>query len=257
MTRKRCTISGAALLVLGALWCAPLIAVVWRILLEHTSSVPLQSDPAMMRALLVGVLVSCVSAVLSCAFSGMAGYAFSQKRFYCRDVLFGALAGAMFFPPVVMMAPLFRITAWLGIYDTLAALILPSSVTAFSVVFMKVAVDRVSPETIDSAKIDGAGEVAVFTKIVIPLVRGPLLALFALQFLATWGALAVPWAVVDSPRHYTLSLRLAVAIQQLNSVPEAEVLWSAGLIAVPALVLFAFKARDIIRGAMGALFRYE
>lgn len=257
MKRKRCAISGTILFLLAAVWCVPFIAVAYEVLVEQSAGVAARFDSGMFRTLAFSVLAGSVSALLCCAFSAMAGYAISQKRFYCRDLLFGALVGAMFFPPVVLMAPLFRLTAWLGMYDTFAALILPLSVTAFSVVFMKVAIDRVPPSIIDAAKIDGIGELAVFTKIIVPLVRGPLLALFALQFLATWGALAIPWSVVDSPRLYTLSLRLAVRIQQLNELPESEVLLCASLIAIPAFVLFVVKARDIIKGVMGALFRYE
>ena len=252
-------LSAVLLVILGILWSVPLLAVACGAIRASAQNptLPHGLDPGIVRTLAISVLVCTVASVLSTTFGTMAGYAISQKRFYGKKLLFGALVGAMFFPPVVFMAPLFKIVASLRIYDTLAALILPSAATAFSVVYMKVVIDRVPSSTLDAAKIDGVGEIAILTRIILPLVRGPLAALLVLQFLATWGALAVPMAVVHSPRNYTLTLRLAMAIQRLYRVPERDLLWTIGLIAIPAIVLFFLKARDLIVGVMSALFRYE
>ncbi len=247
--------SAVLLIVLAALWVVPLLSVVGES--DRTDGGPHELDPDLIRALIVSVVVSGVASVLCCTFGTMAGYAMSKKRFYGKKLLFGVLVGAMFFPPVVLMAPLFKVTAALRIYDTLAALILPSSVSAFAIVYMKAAIDNVPSSILDAAKIDGVGEVAILTRVLLPLVRRPLVALLLLQFIVTWGALAVPMAVVDSPRNYTLALRLAVAARKFHYIPKQEFLWIVGLIAVPAIVLFLLRARDIMQGAMGALFRYE
>jgi len=242
------------LIVLAIAWFVPLYG--W---LYHASGADDEAafDASLIRALVRSILVSGVAAGLSTILGAMAGYSISQKRFFGRRMLYGALVGAMFFPPVVFMAPLFHVTVALGIYDTLAALILPFAVTAFSVVYMKAAIDRLSPSILDAAKIDGLGEVAIFTRIVVPLTRGHIAALFILQFLAVWGALAVPFAVVQSPSNYTLALRLALAYDAAELIPPRELLWSAGLLAAPVVILFACKARTIIAGVMRSLFEHQ
>jgi len=244
---------------LAAVWFLPFLAVVYgaAVASEPDAPSPYQFDPGFIRTIIVSVFVCGAAAVLSVTFGTMAGYAISQKRFYGKNLLFGCLVGVMFFPPVVFIAPLFKVCASLRIYDTLLALILPSAATAFSIVYMKETIDRVPSAILDAARIDGVGEVRILTRIVAPQVRGPLTALAVLQFLATWGALAVPLAVVDSPRNYTLTLRLASAIQELNHVPARELLWSIGLITIPAIVLFVLRARQIVRGVMNILFRYQ
>jgi len=257
--KKNRPLSGIVLTVATVLWVLPILAVLVGAA-GASSRVPALScelKPGVGHALVISLFVSTAVAVLSATFGTMAGYAISQKRIYGKRLLFGVLVGAMFFPPVVFMAPLFKVTATLHIYDTLPALILPSAVTAFSVVYMKVVIDRLPSDTLDAARIDGVGEIAILTRMILPLVRGPLAALLVLQFLAAWGALAVPMAVVDNPRNYTLTLRLAMAIRKFHRLPEQDMLWGILMIAIPAMALFALKARRIMRGVMGALFRYE
>ena len=258
MNAKRRALSAVLLVLLAAIRLAPAAAVCYDLLRAGGSpTAPADPWPDLRHAVSLTLFVSLTASMLSCTFGAMAGYSLSKKRFYGRKLLLGTLIGAIFVPPAVLMAPLFRVTASLGIYDTAAALILPSAVTAFSIVFMKVAIDRVPPEMVDAAKLDGLGEFSIFTQIVLPQVRGPLLALLMLEFAANWGALALPMAVVDSPRNFTLSLRLAAAGQSADPPVAGCLLWLIAIIAVPPLLLFILKSRDMIIGTMSTLFRYE
>ncbi|HUU67924.1 MAG TPA: ABC transporter permease subunit [Planctomycetota bacterium] len=257
---KTCRVRPTILLAtLSVLWMLPVAAVVYEAVVSRSvQALPRgAAAPGIARAAAITFLVSLVSAVASCTFGAMAGYALSAKRFYGMKLLLGALLGAMFLPASILMVPVFRVAASLGIYDTIAALVLPSCVTAFSVVFMKAAIDRISPDIFHAARIDGLGESAIFVKIVLPLVRGPIIALGVIEFVAGIGAMAVPMAVVDSPRNYTLTLRLLDAMGGINPPPPASLIVILALIAIPSVVLFIAKWGDIISGLLAALFRYE
>ena len=250
---RRC-LSALLLIFLAAAWFVPLYGCLYH---AAGASESHEIDRPLINTLLVSLLVSGAAAALSTLTGAAAGYSISQKRFFGRSALYGALVGAMFFPPVAFIVPLFRITAALGIYDSLAALILPFSATAFAVVYMKVAFDRLPRDVLDAAKMDGLSEAAIFTRIAAPLTRSHLAALFGLQFLIVWGALAVPFAVVQSPGNYTLALRLAQAHDTAQFIPRREMLWLVGLVVAPAAVIFACKARTIIDGVIRSLARHE
>ena len=265
MTR-RSGLSGAQiasivlLVIFGVIWLMPVVAALVDTVRANSgqpAAMVVRLLPRLSHALMLSVLVAVPAAALSTAFGAMAGYAGSKKRFFGRRMFLGALVGAIFIPAAVLMVPLLRVTATLGIYDTPTALILPCSATAFAVVFMKVAIDRISSDILDSARIDGLGELAVFTRMVLPQVRGPLAALLFIEFISNWGALAVPMAVVDSPRNSTLPLYLGSALQSLNPPAAAQLLLAVALVAVPAIVLFLLKSGDIISGLLATLFRYE
>ena len=263
MTGKRnlggAGIGSAILLVaFGILWLVPVAAALVDAVRANAGQMAIvRLFPRLSHALALSVIVSSLAAGMSTAFGAMAGYAFSKKRFFGKKLAYGFLVGAIFMPATALMAPLLRVTASLGIYDTPLALILPCSVTAFAVVFMKVAIDRIPADVLDSGRIDGLGEMAIFTRLVLPLVRGPLAALLMIEFIGNWGALTIPMAVVDSPGNSTLALYLGNALRSINPPAAGQLLVAVALLAVPGILLFLLKSGDIIAGLLATLFRYE
>jgi len=259
MTSIRRLLMALILAVFITIWLAPAVAIISEAF-SHDPAAAMASnhhDPLLFTALANTVVVSFTASLLACTLGATAGYALSKKRFYGRKLLFGALLASVFIPPTVMMAPMFRITASLGIYDTLAALILPASASGFAIVFMKVAIDRIPASVIDAAHIDGLGEVGTFARIVLPQVRAPLAALFIIEMISNWGALAVPLAVIDRPENYTLTLSMIAAGNSLTPEPRARMLLLTALIVLPAVALFLLKAREAISGTLSTYFKYE
>jgi len=247
------------LAVLAVLWVLPLSAVLCQVKATRGPHELPEGEAVkgIGRAAAITFGASLISATASCMVGTMAGYALSAKRFRGMKLLFGTLLGAMFMPPSILMVPLFRVTVGLGIHDTVAALALPACATAFSVVFMKAAIDRISPDVFQAARIDGLSEIGIFTKIVVPLVRGPMAALAIIEFIAGIGGLALPMAVIDGSRNRTLTLCLLDSLRTINPPPLASLMAILALIAIPAIVLFIAKPGDIISGMLAALFRYE
>jgi len=259
MRKTSGALSWAALIVVGAIWMLPFVAAVREAVrpLPGARCVAAGGSVEFARAAGITLLVSLTAAAVASVTGAAAGYALSKKDFYGRKLINALLIGSVFFPPVVMMAPLFHVTARLGLYNSLLGLVLASSASGLAVVFMKAALDRLPTGIIDAARLDGLGEWAIFTRIVLPLARRPLAAVFLLQFALAWGALALPLAVIDNPRLATLSMHLAAAVHRVDPPPRAEILWMVGLLAVPPALLFSLKARDIIAGVLSALLPYE
>jgi len=245
--------SGAILAILALLWLLPAAEALRPVLSKLHEQQFAAFDASLVRPLLNSIAVAIAGAAVWTLCAAPAGYALSRRQFGAGKLFFGVLIGLMFFPPVVLMAPIFVTTARLGIYDSHAALIAPSSLAAFAVVYAAVAARSIPKSVVDAARIDGLGELAIFTRIVIPILRKPLAALFIIVFIGYWGALAWPMAVVDTPENFTLALTHLESSR--SNLGNGSVLQSAfvAAAAIPVIVLFLVKPRDIIAGVVNTL----
>jgi len=210
-------------------------------------------DSALIKPLLNSLAVALAGAAVWTACAAPAGYALSRRQFRAGKFFFGVLIGLMFFPPVVLMAPIFIMTARLGIYDSHAALIAPSSLAAFAVVYAAVAARRIPESVVDAARIDGLDELAIFTRIVIPILKKPLAALFIIIFIGYWGALALPMAVVDTPANFTLALAHLESSRSSFDSGSLRQLAFVFAAAIPVILLFFAKPREVVAGVVNTL----
>ena len=101
------------------------------------------------------ILIALITMLLVCVTSALAGYVLAKKRFYGQALLFSVFIGAMALPKQVILVPLVRIISFMGIHDTLAAVILPLIGWPFGVLLMKQFSENIPTELLESAKIDG------------------------------------------------------------------------------------------------------
>ena len=104
------------------------------------------------------VFISLATMLLVCMTSSLAGYVLAKKRFYGQRILFAIFIAAMALPKQVVLVPLVRIINFMGIHDTLAAVILPLVGWPFGVFLMKQFSENIPTELLESAKIDGCGD---------------------------------------------------------------------------------------------------
>lgn len=180
--------------------------------------------------------------------SALAGYIFAKFTFPGRDRLFFLIIATMMVPFQVVLVPIFLIVRALGLYNTLSALIIPGLVTAWGIFLMRQYMKSLPSELLDAARIDGASELGIFLRIVLPLSRPGLSALGIFVFMANWNSFLWPLIVIESAPKRTLPLGLAVfssgfGITRWNLVMAATV-----LTVLPVLIVFAFAQRNFIQG---------
>src|SRR3712207_1483297 len=117
------------------------------------------------------IYISVVTMLLVCGTSSLAGYALAKKRFYGQRLLFSVFIAAMALPKQVVLVPLVRIVNFMGIHDTLAAVILPLVGWPFGVFLMKQFSENIPTELLESAKIDGCGEIRTFFNVAFPIIK--------------------------------------------------------------------------------------
>lgn len=196
------------------------------------------------NSVVVAVAVTAGNLVLCSA----AGYALAKMRFPGRKALLGLVLGTVMVPGMVTFVPLFVLVSKMGLTNTFAGLILPFLVGAFGVFFMRQFILSIPDELIESARIDGAGEVRIFLRIILPLCRPALATLGILTFLGSWNNFLWPLVVATTEDKYTLPVALALYSVGQNETDYGLLLAGSVVVVVPVLVVFVLLQRHFVRG---------
>lgn len=190
-------------------------------------------------AITVGVLLT----------SSLAGYGFAKFQFPGRDVLFLLVLATMMIPFFVFLIPVFYLVSQLEWVDTYQGLIVPNIVTAFGIFLMRQYMFSLPDELLDAARIDGASELGIFWRIVLPLVGPALGALAILSFVHHWNAFLWPLVVLRSNDLATIPIGLN-SLRVYASQPEVINLQMAGAAAavIPVVGVFTIFQRWFVQG---------
>jgi multiple sugar transport system permease protein len=183
----------------------------------------------------------------------MAGYAFAKFRFRGRDPLFRTMLAGLVIPAQVGMLPLFVIMKQLHLVNSYWAVIIPSMSSIFGIFLVRQYALSIPDELLDAARIDGASELAIFWRIVLPLLR-PILVTFAVfMFMSVWNDFMWPLIVLSDDAKYTLPVALANLTGE--HVQDTELMMAGAVVTLaPVLAAFVFLQRYYIEGiTMGSV----
>ena len=192
--------------------------------------------------------VAMASTVLTLLFCSMGGYAFALFDFKYKNALFGLVMGTMLLPSFMNMIPTFMIMDSLGWIDQPRALYIPGAASAFGIFLMRQFVATSIPkDLVEAARMDGCGELSIYWRIVLPLLKPALGTLGLITFIASWNNFIGPLIVMRSPDMYTLPL----ALRSLQSPVDTE--WGAlmtgsAIATLPLVLLFVLSSRQLISG---------
>jgi cellobiose transport system permease protein len=203
----------------------------------------------MVKALLNSVVVSGSIALGTVLFCTLAGFAFAKLRFRGSTALLLIILATMMVPAQLGVVPLFILIAELGWVNQLQAVIFPTLVSAFGVVFMRQYLIRALPtEIIEAAVVDGASTFRIFRSIVLPAAKPAMAVLGMLTFLMAWNDFFWPIIALSSQNP-----TVQVALNSLGQgyVPDRSVILAGTLVGtVPVLVVFALLGKLIVGGIM-------
>jgi ABC-type glycerol-3-phosphate transport system permease component len=182
--------------------------------------------------------------------AAMAGFAFAQYRFRGDRALFIYVIGFLMIPLQVLIVPLYIAMLRIGWTDSYVALVAPFAASPLGVFLLRQWMVKIPPELLDAARVDGAGEWRIFTRIVCPL-SGPALATVAiLEFLWSWDSFLWPAVVLGDTGQYTLPVGIATFVTQGGAGDRLYgPLTAASVISiVPVIVAFVFLRRRFVAG---------
>ena len=192
--------------------------------------------------------VAIASTALTLVFCSMGGYAFAMFDFRYKNFLFGLVMATMLLPSFMNMIPTFMIMDVLGWIDQPRALYIPGAASAFGIFLMRQFVSTSIPkDLIEAARMDGCGELGIYLRIVLPLLKPALGTLGLITFIASWNNFIGPLIVMRSPEMYTLPLALRSLQSPVNTEWGALMTGSA-IATLPLVVLFILSSRQLISG---------
>ncbi|MGO4586728.1 carbohydrate ABC transporter permease [Arthrobacter sp. 2RAF6] len=194
----------------------------------------------------VVVAIACVIGNL--LFCAMAGYALAKIDFAGKRLLFSLVLLMLVVPGIATFVPLFVQVSNLGLANSYLGLILPYIVTPLGVFLMRQFIGDIPDALLEAAKLDGAGEVRTFFRLILPL-SGPALATLAiLTFLAQWNNFLWPLVIAQTDDMYTLPVALALFSIGANGTNYGLLLAGAVVVVLPIIVVFLFLQRYFIQG---------
>jgi putative chitobiose transport system permease protein len=187
--------------------------------------------------------------VLVCS---LAAYPLARYRFRGRAVAFTLILATLMLPTEVNFLVNFITSAQIGLVNTHLAVILPTLAGAIGIFMMKNAFEEIPQDLIDAARIDGASELFVFFRIMLPLSLPQIGALVILTTVTTWNNFLWPSVVLTKSD----LMPLAVGILELSGTfgSSTRVIAAGAILTIaPALIVFFFTQRFFMRGMEGAI----
>lgn len=194
------------------------------------------------------LIVAVVTVLGNIVFCSMVGYALAKMEFPGKKALFVLVMVMLMVPGVVTFVPLFVMVSSLGLVNTYPALILPFITAPIGVFLMRQFIMGIPDALLEAARLDGAGEWRIFSRIVMPLCGPPLATLGILTFLASWNNFLWPLVAAQTEEMYTLPVALSLYSTGQNATNYGLLLAGSVLVIAPIIVLFVFLQRWFIRG---------
>ncbi len=193
------------------------------------------------------IIVTAVQVVANILIVLFAGYGFAKYDFKGKHVLFMIVLASTMIPWVATIIPLYIITNSLHLIDTYMGLIIPGMADAFSIFLARNFMSTIPTPLLEAARIDGAGEVKVFFRVVLPQVK-PLIAVIAIQkMVSSWNAFQWPLLVVNSEELRTLPLAMAKLSSQYYDSYNLKMA-AATLAIIPVLLLYIAFQKYFVEG---------
>ncbi|MFK7693998.1 carbohydrate ABC transporter permease [Paenibacillus sp. HJGM_3] len=200
------------------------------------------------RYIFNGVFVSAIAIVLGTLISALCAYPLSKHRFRGKQWLFSVIIVSLMFAPETVQIPRYFVISKLGVINTYWAHILPILALPVIVFLFKQFIDLLPDELLEAARMEGANEVHIFIRIIVPLCMPAIATATILIFQSVWGNLETSSLYVEDETLKTLPFYVQSLTSGLaNNVARQGVAAAAALIMfIPSFVLFLAVQRKVI-----------
>lgn len=193
------------------------------------------------------LLVAGAVALCNLTLCSLAGYSLANFRYPGRDLVFVGILATMMIPVQLLFIPLFLVVKTLDLTNSYWSLILPAAMNPLAVFLMRQGMLGMPRELIEAARIDGAGEMRIFLRIVMPLMMPTVATLVIFTFTWSWNAFLWPLIVIKSSSLFTLPLGLS-AFQDLYGTEYGPLMAGMTITVLPMFLAFVALQRYFIKG---------
>lgn len=201
------------------------------------------------------IWMTAVTCALVLALSTLCGYAFAKLRFPFKNTLYIVLLATLMMPGTALIIPVYLQLRSFGLLDSQFGLILvyASGAAPFSMFLMRAFFESLPDELVHAARVDGAGELSVFLRIVLPLARPGIATVLIFQFLSTWNEFLMANTILQTPDKLPLQPVL-FSLQGEYSTDWTTLSAGLTLSAIPVILVYVFLQKQFIAGmTLGAV----
>jgi multiple sugar transport system permease protein len=265
-------------LILGALYC--LIPIAWVVIaatkdrselfstftfapgtgfLQNLSDLTDYRDGIFWQWMANSAFYAGFGALLSAAVSAAGGYALGRYSFRGREAIFKMILAGVLVPSIVLAVPQYLLLSKLGMADSYWSMLLPSILSPYGVYLVRIyAAASVPAELMEAARMDGASEWRIFSRIAVPMMMPGLITVFLFQFVGIWNNFLLPYVMLADDEKFPITLGLYTLLAQGASQPALYTLVITGclLAVLPLIGLFLviqrFWSLDLLSGSVKA-----
>ncbi|MEV7737433.1 carbohydrate ABC transporter permease [Streptomyces sp. NPDC088921] len=265
-------------LLLGALYC--LVPIAWVVIaatkdrselfstftfapgsgfLQNLSDLTDYRDGIFWRWMANSAFYAGFGALLSAAVSAAGGYALGRFAFRGREAIFKMILAGVLVPSIVLAVPQYLLLSKLGMADSYWSMLLPSILSPYGVYLVRIyAAASVPAELMEAARMDGASEWRIFSRIAVPMMMPGLITVFLFQFVGIWNNFLLPYVMLADDEKFPITLGLYTLLAQGASQPALYTLVITGclLAVLPLIGLFLviqrFWSLDLLSGSVKA-----
>ena len=193
-----------------------------------------------------------ITTVLALFVSSLAGYGFIVFRDKGKNAVMSVLLLSMMVPMAATLIPLYRLFSQLKLVNTLIGFMLPSIATAFLIFMFRQATQTFPMEIVQAARIDGLGELGIFTSIYIPIMKPTYAAAATVTFMNTWNAYLWPLVILQNTKEITMPI-LNANMTNVYVVDYSMIMLSVTIATLPTLIVFFVLQKSFVEGILGSI----
>ncbi len=272
--RGNATRSALIYVVLGALAVFTAFPFLWTVLVSLKTRGPIFSIPPdlsltglslanyagvwktlpLPRYALNSLYIAAMGVGLTLIICSLAAYPLARMKFWGKNVVFYAIVGTLILPEHIGLIVNFITMMRLRLVDTYASVYLPSLASVFGIFLLRQAYLSIPQELEDAARIDGAGDLVIWWRIMLPLTVPALATLAIFQFVAFWNSFLWPIIILKTPDKYPLAAGL-LYLRGLFAYNTRYIAAGTVIATLPVIVVFLFTQRYFMRGLTAGAIR--
>lgn len=218
-----------------------------RVQWQNYATVWMNEEASMLRAFANTLYIALFSIIGQMFISSLAAYSFAKINFKGKQIVFMLFLSSMMVPSQLTIIPRFMLFKTIGLYNNLWAIILPAFFGATSIFMLRQFYMGLPNDLIEAAKIDGAGHLRIFLRIMLPLTKAALMSLIILAFISSWNEYMAPLIFLVKKELYTVSQN--IQWYMLDEFKEHNLTMAAATSAiVPVVILFIVGQKYFVEG---------
>jgi len=196
--------------------------------------------------------IAILTVVFGLLVNGFAAYGFEKYPSKARDRVFNVLLLTLIIPQIALVIPMFRMFAFMRLLDSHAAIVLPSIMSVFIIFFMRQNFKMFPTEIIEAARADGAGELAIFLRIVTPSMQATYVSSAIYIFINQWNSYLWPLITILSDAKKTMPIAIS-SMMNAYTIEYGAIMVIVCISVLPVLILFLALQRQFVAGLLGSV----